>query len=227
MALETQKVLDLNIQFYNTLADQFARSRVKPWAGWSLLLKYIKTNCIIADIGCGDGRFLTFLINNNINSVYDGYDTSTELINIAQEKHKGANFYITDVIHNKLPRNYDVVCAFGLIHHIPNQNSLYKAIENISNSINKRGLVIITIWKFNPQKEKTFNIKSRELGISLEKGDFLLDWGGTGENLRFCHLYDKTEIDQLIKHFEQAKLSLIEQFDADKENTYLVFRKLV
>ncbi|NMB70255.1 class I SAM-dependent methyltransferase [candidate division WWE3 bacterium] len=227
MALETQKVIDLNVHFYNTLAGQFARSRVKPWAGWTLLLKYIKASCLIADIGCGDGRFLTFLLNNNINCAYTGYDTSAELINLAKKEHAQANFYTFDVIQNKLPRNYDVVCAFGLVHHIPNQKALYKTIKNISAVVNKQGLVIITIWKFNPQKEKTFNIKSRELGISLEKGDFLLDWGGTGVNLRFCHLYDRTEIENLIKHFERARFSLIDQFDADKENTYLVFKKLV
>jgi 2-polyprenyl-3-methyl-5-hydroxy-6-metoxy-1,4-benzoquinol methylase len=225
MTQNQSKISELNSNFYNSIAESFSRSRVKPWKGWESLHKYIIGGKSLADLGCGDGRFLGYLLSQDIQCNYTGYDISENLLTKAKESFPIAHFIKSDTTLDKLTTNYDVICIFGMLHHLENVLSVNSFLNSAINNINEDGYLIITFWQFDPAKEKTFNSKARELGVLLQENDYLLDWGGSGEYLRFCHLYTKEEIQIVKDNLRQHGLLLVEEFNADKANLYLIFRK--
>jgi len=218
------KITHINTVFYNSIAEGFARSRQLPWAGWNKLIKYLKNDITLADLGCGNGRFYGFLSEQNIEFKYEGYDNSTNLVKLAKSSYPNVSFFERDVIKEGVPTNYDVISMFGLVHHIKNIDSLNIFIKNLLPKINPGGYMFITFWQFDPFKERTFNEKARELGVTLESNDYLLDWGGSGKDIRFCHRYTQEEIGQFKLFLTNNKYILVDEFGEDKENLYLVFR---
>ena len=62
-AATIRNIIDLNNRFYKTVATDFSATRQMPWAGWDRLLPFLPKEAIdILDLGCGNGRFLSFLI---------------------------------------------------------------------------------------------------------------------------------------------------------------------
>ena len=78
-----QKLLRINRQFYDSLADSFAETRATPHPGFTLLLDFLPLNLAsLLDVGCGNGRFGHFLDQHRPLKRYVGVDFSTELLQI-------------------------------------------------------------------------------------------------------------------------------------------------
>ena len=63
------KIINLNKKFYAEISKDFSDTRSSYWKGWNNLLPYIKEiflnrNLFVADLGCGNGRFYSFLDDN-------------------------------------------------------------------------------------------------------------------------------------------------------------------
>lgn len=219
----------LNKNFYDGLADAFSASREKPWVGWSNLLvvfRELESGFSLADIGCGNGRFLSFLQSSDIPVTYEGFDTSNLLIQKAKQLHITTSFEMFDITTEDLPKNYDVITLFGVLHHIQTDVLLSKVLTNLANHLNSSGMLIFTLWDFDPTKEKTFNSVAKNLGIHLGPNDYILDWGASGVNLRFCHLYTENEQRQITKLLRNNDIKLVDSFTADKANKYFVYKKI-
>lgn len=70
---------------YNLIADDFSRTRHKPWPFITNYLNSKPSNSIILDAGCGNGKYLNNYDNNN-KMMMIGLDMSFNLLKIAVEK---------------------------------------------------------------------------------------------------------------------------------------------
>jgi len=235
----------LNNDFYNTTAINFDDSRQYFWQGWNkispLLDKF--TDIRVADIGCGNGRFGQFLIENTPQKLsYTGIDANSKLLEFAEKNLKGRipalHLKKVDII-NALQNNIDfladqefqLITSFGVFHHIPSFELRLKMIKYLLSKLSSDGYLIISLWQFMDYQrfkkkvindQSTLNAKNIKL-INLEKNDFILDWNRGETALRFCHFIDKSE---QLKLINMSSSKLIDQFRADgKEedvNQYLI-----
>lgn len=105
------------------------------------ILKLIKENKKILDLGCNTG-YLTRIIKNNIPSskIY-GADINYEAVEAARKKNKGIVFYH---IKNKFYQRhkFDYVVASHILEHIKEPK---KFIDNIKKILNPKGKLIIVV----------------------------------------------------------------------------------
>jgi len=210
---------------YTTQAEEFSKTRTAPWTGWIELVNRGFVNKSdsykVLDLGCGNGRFFKFAQENTKSFEYLGLDYSNLLL--SQAKNLGAKVLKVDLDNQNwvlLQKDFDLVVAFGIQHHLSNyQNRLY-FLNQISESLSHSGVAVVTYWQFLNYDRYQKKIKKLE-----QENDFLMSFGST-ENARFCHFTNLQEIEKLES---ESNLTLIDSFNADcrdnTENIYRVYKK--
>lgn len=243
-----KKLNQLNKQFYQTIASDFDASRQYAWSGWQQLtlhlqqlIKNHQQKIKILDLGCGNGRFALFL-NKQLSKKfhYFGIDSNEQLLKIA--KHQAINnsieakFKKTDIISTLINQSinfnehYDLIVAFGLMHHVPSYDLRKQLLCQLKKMLNKNGLIIISCWQFaNDERFKNRIIDPQTLIIDkndLEEDDYILDWRQGKKAYRYCHYLSEQEAKQLAKDND---LKIVDDFYADGKsdrlNYYLVMEE--
>ncbi len=259
--MNKQAILQLNKVnklFYQQIGSDFDDTRKQPWHGWDHIIPHIQKKIIekkqvhILDIGCGNGRFLKFIVSKwkNSNIFYHGIDNNQFLLNKAknvvptvintsskkpsiktQFTHQDI---VTSLLHSKKSfleeKSYDVIVAFGVFHHIPGFRTRHQLMKYLADSAKETAIICVSFWQFNKSKRLLkkqaspilVNIKAED----LEKNDYILDWNRATFGYRYCHLSDKDEIKKIIKN---TQTTILFEFDDDGKtknlNHYLVLEK--
>ncbi len=247
------KLNRLNQQFYKQVAGSFSESRSYYWQGWNKLVPYIqelanhhKNKVTVLDIGCGNGRFGSFLAEQlpETRIKYIGVDNSKELLEIAEQQHKTSNIEsefekidIIDLLLNeklgptleKFSPNF--ITSLGVLHHIPSYKLRQSFISTLGETLTKPGYISFTTWNFLDTKRFHKKIiEPEQVKIDpdkLEKHDVILDWKRGETAYRYCHYTDRVELRKLINN---SNLESVSRFKADgksgKLNTYTVLKKI-
>ncbi len=242
----------INKQFYKQVAASFSDSRSYYWQGWNKLVPYIQElaqnyhgQITVLDIGCGNGRFGSFLAEQlrDIKIKYIGIDNSKELLKIAQSQTLSQNikleFVELDIVETLLDESLEkklqsfsphFITALGVLHHIPSFQLRQDFISQLASALPNLGYLAFTTWNFLDTKRfKKKIVEPSQIKIDpqkLEKHDVILDWKRGQTAHRYCHYTDQEELQKFI---EASKLELISQFKADsksgKLNTYTILKK--
>jgi len=233
-----EQLTALNREFYRSRAAEFDASRRSPWPGWARVLQSIDPDgeVSILDVGCGNGRFGIFAEETLARGVsYCGVDSSSELLAAARSRGPSRWRLIEgDILRQLLPGNpgatgFDLVCCFGVMHHIPGGLERRALLEKMAACLAPGGRLAVSFWQFGgderfrrrvlPWSEAVSAACGEIDPLELEPGDFLLRWGdadgGDGERstaLRYCHYCDPQQAERLV---EQADLEPLETFRAD------------
>ncbi len=241
---------DLNKHFYQTVGESFSLTREQPWDGWSKLSPLLKKKDLkILDVGCGNGRFLTFLEKElPVAQIgYQGLDLSTLLLKQAKKRslNSRTQFQFTEIdivdkLINKEPivsveHNFDLIVLFGVLHHVPSTALRLKLLEELSKVLKPEGKLVATIWQFDHNTRLVERMTNHsELGFGkddLESGDFFLNWQSKDGESRYCHLYSDQEIQDTVATMKKNNFALESTWHADgpttQDNLYLVFGKMM
>jgi ubiquinone/menaquinone biosynthesis C-methylase UbiE len=176
-------------------------------------------NFNILDIGCGNGRFLSFLkdkIPAPIN--YLGIDNNDYFLQESRKKHKNlafCKFKKVDAFSNieKIKGSYKAVMLFGLTHHLPQGEFLDTWLKHVASLVSKDGLLFLSFW----YPEKT------------NPGAYLFGWKNKSDTARFVHVFSQKELHR-IEMLYKKDLQIYDKFsDGNSKgnyNRYLVFKKL-
>lgn len=231
-----QKLLELNRIFYEKNAEEFSKTRNYYWRGWQKAWEVAKSNNPnirnVLDVGCGNGRFLSFLRENTDNFTYLGIDHSSSLIAECQYKLADDNSYFMrfDISNDDFTKiankKYDLILLIAVLHHIPGYSNRKDLINQLSKLLNPHGIIILTFWDFLrgdriqnrifPWSLSDFDKKD------LEEGDHLLKWSDSNDTPRYCHYFSEEEKQRIIHN---SNLRPLLRYSSDSNNTYVIMQK--
>lgn len=133
---------------YNQIAQEFSESRQFPWKDFERFKAYFRADFKVLDLGCGNGRLLTFLKKEGYKS-YLGIDQSGELLKQAKKAHPKETFIEADMSDSlPLKQKVDAIFAIASFHHLPTQDQL-KALKNWKNVLKPGGYLFMTNWNLH------------------------------------------------------------------------------
>lgn len=225
-------LLDLNRIFYASTADEFSATRQQPWPGFDGILPYIpageKSRPIrVLDVGCGNGRFASYLADQGLSVDYTGVDASPELLDLARGRTGdlpgiSATYQVGDLadpdwlVGLTAGGLYDLVACFATFHHLPGRDLRQRVLADLARLIAPAGVIAVSYWQFLSADRFQAKLADwADIGLSeaqVEPGDALLPWKRGPYILRYVHQIEDTEARHLAA---TAHLTPLHTFRAD------------
>ncbi|CAH1777251.1 unnamed protein product [Owenia fusiformis] len=134
---------------YEEIAGHFSATRHTPWPKVKSFVEDIAPGSILADIGCGNGKYLG--INNSIGQF--GCDRSSNLAGICLER--GHQAFVCDALKVAMRDNsVDAAISIAVIHHFSTQARRVKAIEELARILQPKGRALVSVWAVEQKLHK-------------------------------------------------------------------------
>lgn len=216
--MTARRLVELNAKFYEQFAAPFADSRSAPQPGYERLRPYFPPSPLrVLDVGCGNGRFARYLIDQGLAVVYTGVDFSPALLALAGQ-------LPGSFIHRDLSRpealdgleEFELIVCLSTLQHIAGRNNRARLLGEMAAHLAPGGRVITANWQFLRSDRQRRKIRPwAEAGIDaagVEEGDYLLSWERGGMGWRYVAHLDAAATRDLAT---AAGLTIIEQFLSD------------
>ncbi|XP_034459943.1 probable tRNA methyltransferase 9B [Hippoglossus hippoglossus] len=144
---------------YDKIAPYFNDSRYKAWPKVRQFLLDLQPGSIVADIGCGNGKYLH--INQEVFKL--GCDVCRPLVDSAWSQ--GHEVQMCDGLH--LPYRdgcFDAVLSIAVIHHLSTKERRIRAIREMARTLRVGGRIMIYVWAMEQKRRK------------FEKQDIFVPW---------------------------------------------------
>ncbi len=208
-AKDALQIIRKTRQNYNTIAKEWDISRAFLKGLKLHLLKVVKKEQIILDVGCGNGFILPEVQKRGAS--YVGFDLSEKLVALAKKKFKpevkkgAARFFVADVT-KKLPgpnNQFDKIYCYAVLHHIPSFALRLKALKGFFRVLKPGGQAIIINWNLlNDWADKHFKVQENLIaGDYPGSSDIFIPWKATGGKIiqRYLHIFTKAELKELAQ----------------------------
>jgi SAM-dependent methyltransferase len=213
------RLRDLNSVFYADFAESFAQSRGKPQPGFARLLPHLPEPCEdVLDVGCGNGRFGSFLIDQGAQFNYVGVDFSAGLLAVAAANNPGHYLErdLTDPGALDGLGSFDLCVCLAAMQHIPAYANRVALLQAMAARLRPGGRIFLANWQFmDSLRQRRKVVGWEEVGLDpllMEPGDYLLTWHRDGRGLRYVHQVGLAETLLLA---DAAGLQIIGQFRSD------------
>ncbi|XP_006833857.1 PREDICTED: alkylated DNA repair protein alkB homolog 8 [Chrysochloris asiatica] len=138
---------------YEEIAGHFSSTRHTPWPHIVEFLKALPSGSIVADIGCGNGKYLG--INKELHMV--GCDRSQNLVDICRERQFQA--FVCDALAVPVRSgSCDACISIAVIHHFATAERRVAALQELVRLLRPGGKALIYVWameqEYNKQKSK-------------------------------------------------------------------------
>ena len=218
------RLIDLNRQFYQTFAVQFAATRHRLQPGVTRVLANIPSDGDVLDLGCGNGELARALGRHGFHGSYLGLDFSEGLLSVARQGLPG-NFTFSQVdfstpgwdslLHE---RHFTYALAFAVLHHLPGRGLRLSLLSGLCAYLVDGGRLVHSEWQFlnSPRLRKRLQ-PWESVGFStdmVDEGDYLLDWRAGGSGLRYVHHFTQSELADLAQN---SGFRIVDTFFSDGE----------
>uniref|UniRef100_A0A8K9Y3X2 tRNA (carboxymethyluridine(34)-5-O)-methyltransferase n=1 Tax=Oncorhynchus mykiss TaxID=8022 RepID=A0A8K9Y3X2_ONCMY len=138
---------------YEEIACHFSSTRHSPWPRVCHFLSSLEPGSILADVGCGNGKYLG--VNPDVIAV--GCDRSSALVQICSER--GFQAFVSDALNVPLRSDTcDACISIAVIHHLSTQKRRQAVVEELVRLLRPGGRALIYVWaveqEYNKQKSK-------------------------------------------------------------------------
>ena len=206
---------------YNSISHQFDGSRFCMWPEVVRFLDSQVAGSLIADIGCGNGKYLDYRARD---CTVVACDTSHELLKIARERRAGCkSFSLGNML--ALPYReglFDAVINVAVLHHISTTERRIAAVKELLRIVRPGGRVCISVWA-DEQVKKT---KWQLCNTNNSNTDYMIPFDKrNGEVImRYYHLFTEADFRAILS--ECADEIDMESFVFDKDNWIAILRKI-
>ncbi len=240
----------VNREFYSEHAAEWDQVRDRPWQGWERVVEEVRPAAArgplsVLDVGCGNGRFASYLNEQLGEFDYTGIDSSARLVELARSRIEPLSGVVSRLVEVDLSvrslgesvggRSFDLVVAFGLLHHVPSLTLRSRLVADLVEVTAPTGLLVVAFWQFAEfdrfrRRLVDWESFNRTHGDpidldQLEAGDYLLAWGDDRRAVRYCHWSGPAEIRELIASAGAASSELYSGREGDRFNLYALIRR--
>lgn len=142
-------------QVYEEIASHFSGTRHTPWPRISEFLLKQTPGSLMADIGCGNGKYLG--INKSLYQI--GSDRSFKLTEICRQR--GFQAFVADILSVPLrSESFDVCICIAVIHHLSTEERRIHAISELVRVLRPGGQALVYVWAMEQEINK---VKSKYL----------------------------------------------------------------
>jgi tRNA (uracil-5-)-methyltransferase TRM9 len=219
-------LLNLNRTFYQTFAEEFSSTRQRLQPGVMRIARQFSNQENILDLGCGNGQLAKYLFSRGHQALYTGLDSNKTMLDIARQTlpEKDAISLLHRDLAAKdweahLPEDaYDLVLAFAVLHHLPGSELRQQILLKIAGLAKQGARFIHSEWQLlnSPRLRKRI-LSWDTIGINsenIEEGDYLVDWRAGGEGLRYVHVFNTLELQNLAR---ETGFEIMDSFHSDGE----------
>ncbi|CAM9588239.1 unnamed protein product [Bubo scandiacus] len=144
---------------YEEIATHFSSTRHSPWPQIVEFLRSLPKGSIVADVGCGNGKYLG--INEDLYMV--GCDRSKKLVDICGEKNFQA--FVCDALSVPIRSgSCDACISIAVIHHFSTAERRLATIRELARLLRPGGMALIYVWameqEYKNQKSKYLKEKN-------------------------------------------------------------------
>jgi len=234
-----QQLLDLNRQFYATVADEFDRTRQGLPEGMTTLAQILRAQlpapARILDVGCGNGRFARALAQQGITGAYLGVDADKRLLDLAAAQAADLMYLYDTRAQVDLAQadwftrhdavRYDAVVCLAVLHHFPGYDLRRRLVAEMAGLLAPAGLLALSTWQFlSVSRFIDRGAAWESIGLNeadVEPGDALLTWNQGAPAVRYVHNLALEEVERLAA---DCGLAVADTFRADgKEGNLNLF----
>ncbi len=183
--------------FYDAVAEDFSRTRQRPWSDFEKFVPYLSKDARVLDVGCGNGRLLKWLPSESYRS-YLGVDVSRELLSLARTEHRGETIHFRLGDAGALPirdASYEAVFCIATLHHIPSRGFQLKALAECYRALSPGGYLFLTVWDlYRP----TYFFRHAGALLRGQPKELFIPWATSGRH-RYCHAFTMRELRGLLR----------------------------
>lgn len=135
---------------YEEIAGHFSSTRHTPWPHIVEFLKALPSGSLVADIGCGNGKYLG--INKELYMI--GCDRSQNLVDICRERQFQA--FVCDALAVPIRSgSCDACISIAVIHHFATAERRVAALQELVRLLRPGGKALVYVWAMEQEyKEK-------------------------------------------------------------------------
>ena len=221
-------LLALNRDFYDRFGKSFSLTRHRLQPGVKKIMKALRGDESVLDLGCGNGQFLLELSERGHRGPLLGVDFSLPLLREAGSRAGASSVTFREVDLSRSSEfsdqiskrdGWEVITLFAVLHHIPSSEMRMNLLKAARKLMKEDGRIILSNWQFLHSARLRSRIQPWErAGLSkaeVDEGDYLLDWRSGGKGLRYVHHFSAEELSGLAA---QAGMRVSESFLSDGEN---------
>ncbi|KAF6101943.1 alkB-like protein 8, tRNA methyltransferase [Phyllostomus discolor] len=149
---------------YEEIAGHFSSTRHTPWPHIVEFLKALPRGSLVADIGCGNGKYLG--INKELYMI--GCDRSQNLVDICRERQFQA--FVCDALAVPIRSgSCDACISIAVVHHFATTERRVAALQELVRLLRPGGKALIYVWAMEQEYNKKKSKYLREDRTSPEK----------------------------------------------------------
>ncbi len=179
---------EITKSIYDSIAQDFSRTRYKIWPGVSQFLDLFLDQSHILDIGCGNGK--NILAKPNL--IFTGIDISSQMVKIC--KSKKLDVHESSMVSITFDYLFDGFICVAAYHHLDNDGDRQKALSEMYRILKPNGIGLITVWAMEQPTDSKFK---------FTKTDEYVKWTCKDEIFyRYYHIYKIGDLENEIKRLE-------------------------
>ncbi|XP_038367717.1 alkylated DNA repair protein alkB homolog 8 isoform X2 [Canis lupus familiaris] len=149
---------------YEEIAEHFSSTRHTPWPRVVEFLKSLPCGSLVADVGCGNGKYLG--VNKELYMI--GCDRSQKLVDICRERCFQA--LVCDALAVPLcSGSCDACISIAVIHHFSTAERRVAALQELVRLLRPGGQALVYVWAMEQEYNKKKSKYLRENRISQGK----------------------------------------------------------
>lgn len=218
---------------YKSIAGHFAATRYAPWPRVDSFLSSLPPYSIVADIGCGNGKYLLASAARRDLFAF-GTDRCSGLVAIAASHEpvvRTCDVATADARHQPLRDGcMDAALSIAVVHHLSTETRRVQAWKEVVRLLRVGGKALVYVWALErpePAPQPRHGNRGRKmLERRFEAQDMLVPWhfrtkkeGATSDKIlggtekvfmRYYHVYSKGELESELSQL--CNIDILESF---------------